>query len=260
MSETFMLESLANAAKKMEPSWKQRLAPEFSKPYMLSLIKFLAESGQANQSNDKLKSCENSIFPKQSEIFNAFDHTPFAKVKVVILGQDPYHGPGQAHGLAFSVPAGVKPPPSLVNIFKELNNDLGIPRSNGGCLINWADQGVLLLNSVLTVSCGLAASHQKKGWEQFTDKVIHLLSEERERLVFVLWGAYAQKKGAFIDRTRHLVIESVHPSPLSASRGFLGSRPFSKINSYLGMHGIESIDWQIPPGQCKPKEQTEFFI
>lgn len=185
------------------------------------------------------------IYPRGPNYFAALDMTPFDHVKVVILGQDPYHGPGQAHGLSFSVPPGVPVPPSLVNIYKELESDLGIPRTRNGHLEAWAKQGVLLLNSVLTVESGRAASHQGQGWEQFTDKIIHLLAEEREHLVFILWGSYAQKKGAFIDRKKHLVIESPHPSPLSAHRGFLGSKPFSRANAYLKAHGLEPIQWQL---------------
>lgn len=222
---------------KMEPSWKSRLAPEFEKPYMQKLRAFLKTEIEAKK----------KVYPRASEWFAAFDHTPFDKVKVVILGQDPYHGPGQAHGLCFSVKPGVPPPPSLVNIFKELKNDLSIAPPNHGYLGSWADQGVLLLNSVLTVVEGRAAAHQGRGWEQFTDKAIHLLNDERKNLVFILWGAYAQKKGAFIDRKKHLVLESPHPSPLSASRGFFGSHPFSKANRYLEANGIEPIDWRLPP-------------
>jgi uracil-DNA glycosylase len=222
---------------KMEPSWKRQLADELSAPYMLKLRQFLKNELDAGK----------KIYPKPSEWFAAFDHTPFEKVKVVILGQDPYHGPGQAHGLCFSVRPGVKPPPSLMNIYKELKSDVGIQPPDHGYLVHWADQGVLLLNSVLTVREGQAASHQKKGWEEFTDRAIHLLNEKRENIVFVLWGAYAQKKAAFVDRTKHLVLESVHPSPLSASRGFFGTRPFSKINKYLESKGLEGIDWKLPP-------------
>jgi uracil-DNA glycosylase len=185
------------------------------------------------------------VFPEPSDWFAALHAVSFEDVKVVILGQDPYHGPGQAHGLCFSVREGVSLPPSLVNIYKELNADLGIPPAKTGYLMPWAKQGVLLLNSVLTVEAGMAASHQGKGWEKFTDRIIHKLAEEREGLVFVLWGAYAQKKGAFIDRNRHLVIESPHPSPLSAHRGFLGSRPFSKINKYLVEQGKVPIEWSL---------------
>lgn len=222
---------------KMEESWKRRLAPEFDKPYMQKLRAFLKSELDSGK----------KIYPKPSEWFAAFDHTPFDKVKVVILGQDPYHGPGQAQGLCFSVRPGVPPPPSLINIFKEIKNDLGIQPPDHGSLVSWADQGVLLLNAVLTVREGQAAAHQGKGWEQFTDKAIHLLNDEREHLVFILWGAYAQKKGAFIDRKKHLVLESPHPSPLSASRGFFGSRPFSKANEYLKAHGEKPIDWRLPP-------------
>ena len=222
---------------KMEESWKRRLAPEFDKPYMQQLRAFLKSELDSGK----------KVYPKPSEWFAAFDHTPFEKVKVVILGQDPYHGPGQAHGLCFSVRPGVPPPPSLVNIFKELKSDLGVEPPDHGFLLSWADQGVLLLNAVLTVREGQAAAHQGRGWEAFTDKAIHLLNDEREHLVFILWGSYAQKKGAFIDRKKHLVLESAHPSPLSASRGFFGSRPFSKTNCYLEAHGLQPINWSLPP-------------
>jgi uracil-DNA glycosylase len=221
---------------KLEPSWKHQLIDEFHQPYMQNLRTFLQAELKAGK----------KIYPKTNEIFNAFEHTPFDKVKVVILGQDPYHGPGQAHGLCFSVRPGVALPPSLINIYKELKNDLGIDPVKHGYLMSWADQGVLLLNSVLTVREGQAASHQKHGWERFTDRAIHLLAERREHLVFILWGAYAQKKGEFIDRKRHDVIESPHPSPLSASRGFFGSRPFSKANAYLRANGLGEIDWRLP--------------
>ena len=224
---------------KMEPSWKRELIGEFAKPYMQSLRLFLKKEIAAGK----------KVYPQSSQWFAAFDHTPFAKVKVVILGQDPYHGPGQAHGLCFSVRPGVRPPPSLLNIFKEMKTDLGLTPPDNGSLIKWADQGVLLLNSVLTVEEGKAAAHQGKGWETFTDQAIHVLNDKREHIVFVLWGAYAQKKGAFIDRKKHLVLESVHPSPLSASRGFLGSRPFSKINHYLEKQHIKPIDWDLKKGQ-----------
>lgn len=185
------------------------------------------------------------IYPNSSEYFSAFNETPFDKVKVVIIGQDPYHGPNQAHGLCFSVKRGIKPPPSLVNIYKELQDDLGITPPNHGCLTDWAKQGVFLLNSILTVEQSKPASHHDKGWEQFTDRVIALLNEKRNNLVFVLWGAYAQKKAAFLDRKKHLVLESPHPSPFSVYKGFYGSRPFSKINAYLKSKGIKGIDWQI---------------
>lgn len=221
---------------KLEESWKKRLGPEFEKDYMRELRAFLKEQHQKGK----------KIYPRGPDIFRAFNTTPFDSVKTVILGQDPYHGPGQAHGLSFSVPDGVPFPPSLQNIFKELHGDLGLPLPRTGNLQPWAEQGVLLLNAVLTVEHGKAASHQKKGWEIFTDAVIHRLAEEREGLVFVLWGSYAQKKAAFVDRKKHLVLESVHPSPLSAHRGFFGSKPFSKINWYLEKQGKKPIDWSLP--------------
>lgn len=221
---------------KLEPSWRRVLHGEFEKPYMQNLKAFLKKRIEAGA----------KIFPKPGEYFNAFAHAPFEKVKVVILGQDPYHGPGQAHGLCFSVLPGVPPPPSLLNIYKELKNDVGFQPVDHGYLVSWADQGVLLLNAVLTVEMGKAAAHQKKGWEEFTDQAIRALNEQRRNIVFILWGAYAQKKGQFIDREKHFVIEGPHPSPLSASRGFFGSRPFSKTNAYLKKHGIEPIDWQLP--------------
>ncbi len=228
---------MENSAKiKIEEGWKAALGDEFSADYMQELRSFLKREMDSGK----------VVYPKPNEWFAAFDHTPFNKVKVVILGQDPYHGPGQAHGLCFSVRPGVRPPPSLLNIFKELKADLGIAPPGHGYLTNWADQGVLLLNAVLTVRDGQAASHQQKGWERFTDKVVHVLNDQRENLVFVLWGAYAQKKGAFIDRKKHLVLESAHPSPLSASRGFLGSRPFSQINRYLDSKGLGTIEWGLP--------------
>lgn len=221
---------------KLHVSWLKRLQGEFDAPYMKSLRVFLQARTQEKA----------VIYPQPSEWFSAFDSVNFDDVSVVILGQDPYHGPGQAHGLCFSVREGVSLPPSLVNIYKELKADLGIPPAKTGHLLPWAKQGVLLLNSVLTVEDGAAGSHQGKGWELFTDAVIHKLAEERDGLVFVLWGAYAQKKGAFIDRKRHFVIEAPHPSPLSAHRGFFGSRPFSKINDYLRKSGKRPIDWQLP--------------
>lgn len=222
---------------KLPPSWKEHLAPEFAKPYMGSLKAFLqAELGK-----------KKTIFPRGPEYFAAMNHTDFDQVRVVILGQDPYHGPGQAHGLCFSVKPGIDAPPSLKNIFKEMKSDLGIDQPGHGFLEAWAKQGVLLLNSVLTVEQGLAGSHANRGWETFTDAVIAALNAKREHVVFVLWGSYAQKKGQFIDRERHLVIATPHPSPLSASRGFLGSRPFSKINRYLEQTGQTPIDWRLPP-------------
>tara|TARA_R110001592_G_scaffold146000_4_gene369924 strand:- start:1691 stop:2371 length:681 start_codon:yes stop_codon:yes gene_type:complete len=220
---------------KLEESWKRILSPEFELDYMRDLREFLRKEKAAGQ----------TIFPAGSEIFNALNSTPFDRVKVVILGQDPYHGPGQAHGLCFSVRSSVALPPSLKNIYKEISNDLGIEPARTGNLQCWADQGVLLLNSVLTVQSGNAASHQRKGWERFTDRIVALLNERRENLVFLLWGNYAQRKGAIIDRSRHLVLESVHPSPLSASRGFFGNHQFSLSNQYLESHNQTPIDWRV---------------
>ncbi len=221
---------------KLEPGWKQALGPEFKKEYMQNLRQFLADELRAKK----------QIYPRASQYFAAFEHTPLEKVKVVILGQDPYHGPNQAHGLCFSVRPGVTIPPSLVNIYKELQNDLGIPPAKHGCLTAWADQGVLLLNATLSVQAGRAGSHQNKGWEEFTDSVIRYLNEKRQHIVFVLWGSYAQKKGAFIDTKKHLVLKAPHPSPLSSHRGFFGSKPFSKINAYLKQQGIQPIQWELP--------------
>ncbi|MEM8497758.1 MAG: uracil-DNA glycosylase [Pseudomonadota bacterium] len=217
----------------LEAGWLQQLAPEFEKDYMRSLRAFLRAE----------KDKQRVIYPKGSEFFNAFNSTPFNQVKVVILGQDPYHGPGQAHGLCFSVQHGVRPPPSLLNIYKELHDDLGMEVPNHGCLQSWADQGVLLLNSVLSVQQAQAASHQGKGWEEFTDMAIASLNEHREKLVFLLWGSYAQRKGQFIDQQRHLVLKAPHPSPLAAHRGFFGCKHFSKTNAYLAGHGLTPIDW-----------------
>ena len=217
---------------KIENSWKQALAAEFVKPYFEQLWVFVRSEYHRT-----------TVYPPGKEIFAAFDATPFDQVKVVIIGQDPYHGVGQANGLCFSVRDGVELPPSLLNIYKELHDDLGVPIPVSGDLSRWARQGVLLLNSTLTVRAHEAASHQGRGWEQFTDEVIMRLACDREHLVFILWGAYAIKKGAFIDRNRHLVITSPHPSPLSAYRGFFGSRPFSQTNNYLVQHGIEPIKW-----------------
>ncbi len=220
----------------LESSWKQVLAQEFEADYMLALRQFLLQQ----------KTQGKRIFPPGGEIFNALNSTPFTSCKVIILGQDPYHGPNQAHGLCFSVKPGVPIPPSLANIYKELHSDLGCQPPGHGCLNHWARQGVLLLNAVLTVEAGKAASHQGKGWERFTDRVVSLLNQQRSRLVFLLWGSYAQKKGAIIDRDRHLVLQSPHPSPLSASRGFFGNRHFSKANAYLSASGVQPIDWQLP--------------
>jgi len=220
---------------KLEPSWKAVLEDVFATPNMQALKKFL----KAEKAAGKI------IYPRGSLIFNAMNSTPFDQVKVVILGQDPYHGPGQAHGLSFSVPKGVAPPPSLINIFKEIEQDLGIKLPEHGCLQSWAEQGVLLLNSVLTVECHKAASHKGQGWEQFTDAIISALNQQRNNLVFLLWGSYAKQKGKFIDRERHLVLTSPHPSPLSAHRGFFGNRHFSKTNAYLQKNGIEPISWSL---------------
>jgi uracil-DNA glycosylase len=220
-------------AVKLDQSWLDHIGSEFDKPYMQSLKQFL----QAEKNKGKI------IHPKGDDIFNALNTTPFEKVRVVILGQDPYHGEGQAHGLSFSVPEGVKPPPSLVNIYKEIAAEYGVPIPKTGNLTHWAEQGVLLLNATLTVENALAGSHQKKGWEEFTNAVIHTLNDQHNHLVFMLWGAYAQKKGAFIDKNRHLVLQSVHPSPLSAHRGFLGCGHFKSANKYLEEHGQSAIQW-----------------
>jgi len=217
---------------KIESSWKDRLKEEFEKPYFTDLTKFV-KSEYATQ----------KIYPPGKLIFNAFEKCPFDKVKVVILGQDPYHEPGQAHGLCFSVPEGISFPPSLQNIFKEIKNDLGLPIPKSGNLERWAEQGVFLLNATLTVRAHQAGSHQKKGWETFTDNVIHFLSQSDDHLVFLLWGAYAQRKGELIDASKHLVLTSVHPSPLSAHRGFFGNHHFSKANEYLISHGKTPICW-----------------
>ncbi len=217
---------------KIEPSWKNHLSEEFEKPYFIGLTDFIRQEYATKQ-----------IYPPGKYIFHAFEKSPFNQTKVIILGQDPYHGPGQAHGLCFSVPAGVEIPPSLQNIYKEISQDLGVPPASDGNLERWASQGVLLLNATLTVQANRAGSHQNKGWEQFTDKVIHLLAEEKEHLVFLLWGSFAQKKGDFIDRSKHLVLTSPHPSPLSSYRGFFGNRHFSKTNDYLVNHGITPINW-----------------
>ncbi|NLR96990.1 uracil-DNA glycosylase [Rhizobium sp. P38BS-XIX] len=227
---------MAEAGIKLEESWKEALSEEFEEPYMQQLKSFLVEEKHRGK----------VIFPRGSEYFRALDLTPLDEVQVVILGQDPYHGFGQAHGLCFSVRPGVRIPPSLVNIYKELEADLGIPPARHGFLESWAKQGVLLLNSVLTVEESQAASHQGKGWERFTDAVIRRVNDECDGVVFMLWGSYAQKKAAFVDTERHLVLKSVHPSPLSAHNGFLGCRHFSKANAYLAEHGREPIDWALP--------------
>ncbi|HQQ62567.1 MAG TPA: uracil-DNA glycosylase [Pseudomonadales bacterium] len=222
---------------KLDPEWLDLLRDEFDAPYMQDLRAFLAAEKQRGK----------IIYPPGALWFNALNHTPFSKVKVVILGQDPYHGPHQAHGLCFSVLEGVAPPPSLVNIFAEIKRDLGIAPPAHGNLTAWADQGVLLLNAVLTVEQAKAGSHQGKGWERFTDRIVELLNAQREHLVFLLWGSYAQKKGALIDRKKHLVLASPHPSPLSAYRGFIGNGHFSSANAYLQKQGQDPIDWQLPP-------------
>jgi uracil-DNA glycosylase len=212
------------------------MGDELEQPYMAQLGEFLLAQKAAGK----------VIYPPSYEWFAAFDTTPFDKVRVVILGQDPYHGPGQAHGLCFSVLPGVKVPPSLANVYKELEADLGLTIPDQGCLTHWAEQGVLLLNATLTVEQADAGAHQGKGWETFTDKAIRVLNDQRDGIVFLLWGSYAQKKGAFIDQSRHLVLTSVHPSPLSAYRGFLGCKHFSATNDFLQQQGEVPIDWQLP--------------
>ena len=216
----------------IEESWKQHLMPEFEKDYFIRLTDFV-----------RAEYSSTTIYPPGKLIFNAFNLCPFNQTKVVIIGQDPYHGPGQAHGLCFSVNDGIAFPPSLQNIFKELQSDLGIAIPPSGNLTRWANQGVLLLNATLTVRAHQAGSHQRKGWEDFTDAAIRTLAEQKEHLVFILWGAYAQKKGAFIDRSRHLVLSSAHPSPLSAWHGFFGNKHFSRANEYLLSQGKEAICW-----------------
>lgn len=218
------------------PSWQTALAAEFNAPYMQNLKAFLRQE----------KNQQKKIYPHSADWFHALETTPLDKVKVVILGQDPYHQPGQAHGLCFSVKPGVKVPPSLVNIYKELESDLGVTPVKHGYLESWAKQGVLLLNAVLTVEDSNANAHQGKGWEQFTDKVIETINQQCEHVVFMLWGSYAQKKGSVIDPQKHLVLKAPHPSPLSAHRGFLGCRHFSQANDYLVQHGQSPINWQLP--------------
>ncbi len=217
---------------KIEDTWRQKLQPEFDKPYFEELTRFIR-----NEYATK------TVYPPGKYIFNAFDQCPFDQVKVVILGQDPYHEPGQAHGLCFSVNDGIPFPPSLQNIFKEIQGDLGIRIPASGNLLRWTAQGVLLLNATLTVRAHVAGSHQNKGWETFTDAVIHRLAEEKEHLVFILWGSYAQKKGDFISTSKHLVLKSPHPSPLSAHRGFFGNKHFSRANDYLVSTGQSPINW-----------------
>ncbi|HUS86255.1 MAG TPA: uracil-DNA glycosylase [Bacteroidales bacterium] len=217
---------------RIEESWKEKLNAEFNKDYFVKLSDFIRDEYS-----------KTIIYPPGNLIFNAFDKCPFEEVKVIIIGQDPYHGPGQAHGLCFSVVDGIKHPPSLVNIFKEIENDLGIPYPRSGNLERWAKQGVLLLNSVLTVQANSPGSHQNRGWEIFTDEAISILSNLKKNLVFLLWGSYAQKKGSAIDRSKHLVLESVHPSPLSANKGFFGNKQFTDCNEYLMFNGFKPIDW-----------------
>jgi uracil-DNA glycosylase len=218
---------------KIEPGWKKVLQKEFDESYFEMLTKFVKEEYK-----------NSVVYPPAKFIFNAFELTPCDKVKVVILGQDPYHGPKQANGLAFSVNDGITTPPSLVNIYKEIETDLGVKTKNkNGNLESWARQGVLMLNATLTVKAGMAGSHQNKGWEKFTDAVVKILSEQKENLVFILWGAYSQKKGGVIDESKHLVVRSAHPSPLSAHNGFLGSKPFSQTNAYLIFSGKDPIEW-----------------
>lgn len=219
---------------RIESSWEKILQAEFDQPYFKELTDFVRGEYASKQ-----------VFPPANLIFNAFDQCSFNEVKVVIIGQDPYHGPGQAHGLCFSVPSGIDVPPSLVNIFKEMERDLGIAPAKSGDLTAWARQGVLLLNATLTVEAHKAGSHQNKGWERFTDAVIHSLAEQRTNLVFMLWGSYAQRKGAVISDDKHLVLKSVHPSPLSAYRGFIGCGHFSMANAYLVQQGIRPVNWKL---------------
>ncbi|MDB5143468.1 MAG: uracil-DNA glycosylase [Mucilaginibacter sp.] len=220
----------------LEPSWLEVLHDEFEKDYMLKLKQFLKEEKEAGH----------KVYPKNADIFNTFKKTPFDELKVVILGQDPYHGEHQAHGLSFSVQKGITPPPSLKNIYKELVTDIpGFVIPNHGDLTEWAKQGVLLLNASLTVRAGTPGSHQKRGWEEFTDNVIKTISEKKEGIVFILWGSFAQAKAELIDQTKHFIIKSPHPSPFSADRGFFGSKPFSKTNAILIKEGKKPIDWQI---------------
>ncbi|MCF8227104.1 MAG: uracil-DNA glycosylase [Bacteroidales bacterium] len=222
-------------APEIEESWKQALWNEFQSNYFFQLKEFLVRERSGY-----------TIYPPGPKIFHAFNATPLDKVKVVILGQDPYHGKGQAHGLCFSVPKGIKPPPSLVNIFKEIHNDLGIEIPSHGNLEYWAAQGVMLMNATLTVRAGSAGSHQNKGWEIFTDRAIKVISEKNENVVFLLWGRYARAKETLIDKSKHLVLQAAHPSPLSANNGFLGCKHFSKTNKFLAEKGLKQIDWSLP--------------
>lgn len=226
---------MSQAEIQLNPEWLSHLQTEFDSDYMQQLKQFLQSEKQQGK----------TIYPQGSDIFNALNTTALSKVKVVVIGQDPYHGANQAHGLSFSVPEGVAIPPSLVNIYKEQQSDLNITQANHGNLTAWANQGVLLLNSVLTVQAGMAASHQGKGWERFTDKIVEVINQQCSNVVFLLWGAYAQKKGAAIDANKHCVLKAPHPSPLSAHRGFFGCQHFSKANAYLQANHLEPIDWQI---------------
>lgn len=225
---------MSNVNPNIEESWKNILIDEFNKDYFISLKQFLVEEKQTQ-----------IIYPKGSEIFAAFNHTPFDKVKVVILGQDPYHGTGQAHGLSFSVPEGIKPPPSLINIYKELNSDIGFQIPSHGNLTRWTEQGVLLLNATLTVRANQAGSHQNKGWENFTDSVIKKISEHKQNVVFLLWGRYAQAKESLIDSKKHFILKAAHPSPFSVYNGFMGCKHFSKTNELLKKNNLTEIDWSL---------------
>lgn len=239
MRQTFLVLSAMNTSRKpidLHPSWLAHLAPEFDLPYMQQLKQFLLQQKQAGK----------VIYPESKHIFNAFNSTPLDQVKVVILGQDPYHGPNQAHGLCFSVQPGIQTPPSLQNIYKEIQRDLGLPIPNHGFLQSWANQGVFLLNDTLTVEQAKAGAHQGQGWEQFTDRAIQTVNEQCESVVFLLWGSYAQKKGQLIDGRKHLILRAPHPSPLSAYRGFMGCGHFSKVNEYLEAKGQAPIDWRLP--------------
>ena len=235
---------------KLHSQWRQVIGDEFEKDYMLSLREFLIQRKQQGA----------VIYPPSDQWFSALNSTPFDNVRAIILGQDPYHGAGQAHGLCFSVTPGIKVPPSLANIYKEIKSDLGIEQPNHGCLISWAQQGVLLLNATLTVEDGNAGAHQGKGWEQFTDQVIRSVNQQREGVVFMLWGSYAQKKSAMIDSQSHLVLKSVHPSPLSAYRGFFGCGHFSAANQYLQEQRLELIDWQLPEREIAFKSLQQSSI
>jgi uracil-DNA glycosylase len=231
---------------KLHDSWKAPLGPQFASPYMQELKRFLLDE----------KARGRRIFPKGSEYFRALDLTPLDKVRVVILGQDPYHGEGQAHGLCFSVRPGVRTPPSLVNIYKEIESDLGVRPARHGFLEHWAEQGVLLLNSVLTVQMGQAASHRDRGWEKFTDAIIRLVNDKPDPVVFLLWGSYAQRKAGFVDTSRHLVLKAPHPSPLSAHNGFFGCQHFSQANAFLESKGLPPIDWALPDDPLARSRET----